>query len=175
MEKFRDGLLGPTVILFSIALVITFALAYVNQMTAPIIAEGMVAAADEIRAQVIPSAQTFTEVTGVQLPAGVIEAYRADNGAGFVFRSAAKGYDGDVVFMVGINGDGEIIGIELFQHNETPGLGTKVADTNFLRGWYGSADPTKVDGITGATRTSDALRKALLQAKAAFELIKEAE
>jgi electron transport complex protein RnfG len=173
MVRFRDGLLGPTVILLGICLVIAFALSFVNQMTADVIAEGQIDAENEVRAKVLPAAQTFTKVTAVQLPAGVIEAYKADNGEGFVFRSSAKGFSGEVVFIVGIDRDGKITGIDMFQHDETPGMGTKVANESFLRAWYGDANPSEVDGITGATKTTNALRNALLQAKAAFELVKE--
>jgi len=175
MEEFRDGLFGPTIILFVICLVFTFALAFVNRMTAPIIAQGQITALNEVRSKVLPAAESFTEIAGVKFPEGVSEVYRADNGMGFVFRSAAKGFAGNVTFIVGVDMDGKITGIEMFEHDETPGLGSKVADRNFLQNWYGDADPSSVDGITGATRTTNALRNALIRAKEAYMLVKEGQ
>jgi electron transport complex protein RnfG len=172
--KFRESMAGPTVILLAICLVITFALAFVNQVTAPVIEAGQIAAANAVRARVLPGGGAFTELTGIPLPDGVSEAYQADNGSGFVFRSAAKGFGGNVTYMIGIDASGNVTGIEMFSHNETPGLGTKVADENFLGAFYGAADPDEPDGITGATRTTESLRNSLKQAKAAYELVKGA-
>ena len=174
MAKFKDGLVGSTIILLAICLFFTVALVVVNNATAPIIELGQIEAANKVRAEVFQASDTFTAITGVDLPGGVSEAYRADNGEGFVFRSAAKGFDGNVTFIIGIDKNGEVTGINMFEHTETPGLGTKIGAPEFLQKWLGNADPNTVDGITGATRTTNALRGALLQAKQAYELVKEA-
>ena len=49
----------PVVVLVVICLVITFALAYVNSITAPIIADNTAKAADEARAELLPAATSF--------------------------------------------------------------------------------------------------------------------
>lgn len=171
MSKFRDGLIGPTVILFIICTVITFALAAVYNVTEPVIAEGEVAAANAVRMEVLPEAQGFTEITA-QLPEGVTEAYRADNGAGYVFTSQAKGFGGAVVYMIGMDEDGAVVGINLFSHEETPGLGTKIGEPEYLQRYYGDVDPDTVDAVTGATRTTNSLKNSLRQAAEAYEIVK---
>lgn len=172
MSKFRDGLLGPTVILFAICFVITFSLAAVYNVTEPVIAAGEIAAANAVRTQVLPAGDTFTEVKAA-MPEGVTAAYRADNGSGYVFTSEAKGYGGTVVWMVGVDADGSIIGINLFSHSETPGLGTKVGEPDYIAQYVGGSDPDAVDSISGATRTSNSLKNSLRQALEAYQIAKE--
>ena len=172
MRKFRDGPLGPTVILFGICFVMTLLLAFTYQTTAPIIEQAQIAAANEARAEVLPGATGFEEITGAALPDGVTAAYRSDNG--YVFTSGAKGFDGVVTYMIGVDLDGNIAGITMFDHNETPGLGTKVAAPDYLSLYHGGVDPDDIAAVTGATRTSNSLKNSLKQAKAAFELVKGA-
>lgn len=172
MSKFRDGLVGPTVILFAICFVITFALAGVYNMTAPVIAAGEIASANEARKEVLETGDSFSEITGADLPEGVTAAFEADNGAGYVFTSEAKGFGGPVVYMVGIDSDGNVVGITMFSHGETPGLGTKIGEMEYLEKFYGSVDPQTVDAVSGATRTTNSLKNALVQAKEAYELVK---
>ena len=173
MTKFRDGLIGPTLILFTICFVITLALAQVYVITKPIIDEGERVASNEARMEVLPEGKGFAEITGAALPEGVSEAYKADNGAGYVFTSEAKGFGGPVVYMIGIDNGGNVVGLKMFSHDETPGLGTKVGDMGYLQNYYGSVDVDVVDAVTGATRTTESLKNSLKQAYAAFELVKE--
>jgi electron transport complex protein RnfG len=171
--KFRDGTIGPVIILLAICAVITVALAAIYQVTAPVIKEGEIVAANEVRGAVLPGAASFTEVTG-SFPDGVSEVYKADDNSGVVIRSAANGYGGAVTFMIGFDADGAITGINLFDHNETPGLGTKAGEAGYLAQFLGDTDPDSVDAVTGATRTSNALKNAIGQAKEAYAIAKEA-
>lgn len=172
--KFRDGTPGPTVVLFGICSVIALALAAVYQVTDPLIKQGAVDAANEVKSQVLPAGESFTDIEGITFPEGVSQVSRADNGTGFVIRSAANGYGGAVTFMIGIDRDGAVTGISMFDHSETPGLGTKVGEQPYLDRYYGKTDPGSVDAVTGATRTSNALKNSIRQALEAYEMVKEA-
>lgn len=173
MSKFRDGMIGPTIILLSICLVITFALAGVYTATKDTIAMREIEAANDARMRVLTTGETFTEIA-VELPDGVTDAYRADNGTGYVFTSQAKGFGGEVVWVIGMDADGGVTGIDLFSHEETPGLGTKVGEADYLAKYLGDVDPSTVDAVTGATRTSNSLKNAVSQARAAYEIVKGA-
>ena len=59
----------PVVVLVAICLVITFALAYVNSITSPIIAENSAKAADASRAELLPAATSFEKYEGELLVA----------------------------------------------------------------------------------------------------------
>jgi len=188
MKKFRDGMLGPTVILGTICLVITFALAGTYEATKEPIRLAGLRAAETARALVLPAARTeeapqgaeeeaeesFVLIEGIALPEGVKEAYKAVNGSGYVFVAGAKGFGGVVTFYVGMDADGNYVGINMFDHDETPGLGTKVGADSYLEKYYGRNTPSGVDAITGATRTSNALKNTLLACNEAYELVKEA-
>lgn len=167
--KFRDGDIGPVIILLAICTVIALALAAVFTVTDPVIKAGEIAAANEVRSDVLPGSDTFTKVEG-SFPEGVPEVYRADNGSGYVIRSVANGYGGAVTFMIGMDASGNVTGINLFAHNETPGLGTKVDNSDYLSQYLGDTEPDSVDAITGATRTSNALKAAMRQAKEAYTI-----
>lgn len=171
MSKFKDGPIGPTVILLAICLVITFALAGVYNVTAPVIETGKIAEANEARKNVLPAGDTFTQVPDASLPEGVTEVYKADNGAGYVFTTGARGFGGPVVYMVGLDSSGETTGIHMLSHKETPGLGTKVQDQAYLEQYYGGRDPEAVDAVSGATRTTNSLKKALAQAQEAYQML----
>lgn len=173
MSKFRDGLIGPTVILLAICAVITFALAGVYNVTKPVIEQGEIEAANLARAKVLSTGDSFTQLD-VELPDGVSEAFIADNGTGYVFKSAAKGYGGDVVYMIGIDAGGNVAGIEIFDHGETPGLGTKIFDAGYSGQYLGDVDPDSVDAVSGATRTSNSLKNSIKQAKEAYQTLKGA-
>ena len=46
---------------------------------------------------------------------------------GVVFRqSTSKGYNGNISFWLGVNTEGEILGVRVISHKETPGLGDKI-------------------------------------------------
>lgn len=170
--KFRDGMVGPTVILFVICAITVLVLAFTNQVTAPIILETNLEQANLIRQQVLPEADTFVEhedLTG--FPSGISGAYEAVGGAGYVFTSSAKGYDGQVTFLIGVDSKGAVAGVSMFDHNETPGIGTKVGQDTYKDQYVGKTGAEGVDYIQGATLTSTALHDAVDKALAAYQVL----
>ncbi|MCK4538363.1 MAG: FMN-binding protein, partial [Candidatus Krumholzibacteria bacterium] len=82
-------------------------------------------------------------------------------------------YSGDINFMIGVNMDGVVQGLEILKHLETPGLGAKIIDEDFKVQYRGRSltDPenwavTKDGGtfisISGATISSRAITKATM-------------
>jgi len=77
------------------------------------------------------------------------------------------GYGGDIVVMIGIDiQTDQIVGLEIIQHSETPGVGSKVEKSSFRKQWKGliideSVDLTsrggQIDAISGATYSSKAV------------------
>ncbi|MFC1624374.1 RnfABCDGE type electron transport complex subunit G [Candidatus Omnitrophota bacterium] len=47
---------------------------------------------------------------------------------GYVFIAKRYGYSSVIETMVGIKSDGEITGVRILSHNETPGLGSKIVE-----------------------------------------------
>ncbi len=154
----RITIVSPIIVLVSIALVASFLLAAVYQMTAPVIAEREAATRNAALQQVLPDASSFTKLD-TQLVNGVTEVYQADNGAGIVCSTNCKSQQGgEIAMMVGINAVGQLNGISVISHNETAGIGDKVLQDSYFERFYGIAtvdDVLAVDVISGATKTSD--------------------
>lgn len=82
--------------------------------------------------------------------------------SGLAFKVVAPdGYSGNIDVMVGVDPSGTVVGIEILSHNETPGLGDKIAFPEFKNifvgknldnaDWRVKKDGGEFDQITGAT------------------------
>lgn len=84
---------------------------------------------------------------------------------------AHHGYGGPIRMMVGIMPDGKLLGVEILQQNETPGLGNRIEEKTFRDQFLGKSlassrwkvtkDGGDFDQISGATISSRALVKGL--------------
>lgn len=163
----------PTLVLAVIALVMTAFLAITNEVTTPIIAENNAKIANESRALVLPEADDFEELTG-DFPENTVDAYKATNGAGFAITTTAKGYDSDPLkIMVGIGADGTVTKINILASSETPGLGSKVSEESFTNQVIGmDASMEGYEMISGATKSSNAVKKAIQTAYEVYDMVK---
>ena len=91
----------------------------------------------------------------------------------YAFESVAHdGYSGDIRILVGMKPDGEVLGVRITEHHETPGLGdkieTRISDwilgfdhqvikQDNLTEWAVKKDGGKFDQFTGATITPRAV------------------
>ncbi len=73
----------------------------------------------------------------------------------------AAGRNGDVTVEI-IADDGMIYQINVVKHQETDGIGTKAVEA--LPGAIFEAQSLKIDGVSGATLTSDAIKAAIVAA-----------
>lgn len=83
---------------------------------------------------------------------------------GAVFTVSAKGYSSVIEAVAGMLTDGSIEGIKIISHNETPGLGSRIAEEPaFLTQFRGKKanQLDKVQAITGATVSSRAVINAV--------------
>ena len=119
------------------------------------------------RALLFPDAGSFEEVDAPAIE-GLNSVYRADTG-GYVFDVTSAGYAGDVELMVGIASDGTVAGIQVVAENETDGIGSNALTDDYFGTFTGlaasgsvtledgGADAVHVDGVSGATFTSNAV------------------
>ena len=107
------------------------------------------------------------------------QAVLAGHEDGYAVETAVDGFGGTFRVMVGFDQEGNILGYEILEHQETPGLGShmehwfKNADKpgqNIIGRKAGALQVSKdggdVDAITAATITSRAFLKAINQAYA---------
>ena len=165
-----ESTVKPVVVLSVIALVVSFLLALVNSFTAPIIDANQKAATLAAYVDVMPtvsSASDLEEVTDITTE-NIAGAVKAADGS-LAVKAEEKGFDGGVLsVIVGMDANGTETGIWVDASTQTKGIGSGVADEDFLKQFDG-LDCTQnvvmgengVDGKTGATFSSKALFAAI--------------
>ncbi len=180
------AILIPTLVLFLVCLCVTAALAGTNMLTKPIIAQLNIETAKQSRQQVLPDAADFEEASkgDVQYHIGKDASGQT---VGYVFTNTSNsGYGGAVEVMTGIDAEGNVTGVVILGHNETPGLGANAEKESFRDQYLQAAraegfslikSGTPGDGqilaMTGATITSNAVTEAVNQSCAQYFTVKE--
>ena len=107
----------------------------------------------------------FPEMSEYTLDDEIYTIY--DNGAvvGYAFLAIGKGYGGDIDILIGLEDETTIKGITIISQSETPGLGSRIAESSFASKFAGlnigdvalKQDGGQIDAITGATISSGAV------------------
>lgn len=188
-KKLESNFINMVIVLFSVTLIASAAVGYVNSLTeGPITKAKQEKQASAIR-QVIPGEfdnNPNADVWKVKTPdGGELEFYPAKKN-GEPVGTAVKtytnnGFGGQIWLMVGFNPDGTVADYSVLEHKETPGLGSKM-DLWFGKNGKGnitgknpgtaglkvSKDGGDVDAITAATISSRAFLDAVNRASAAL-------
>jgi len=152
----------PTFSLIMVALVMTSLTFLVNLLTEERIQNIMYADLIAAKESIFPQADGFTRET-VTIDGEEIRYYMVENNEGYIFTTSTIGYGGNMVVVTGVNQDGYVVGVEVVEHEETPGLGTDVFDYEFVSQFKVSYSPQgftvgyNIDTISGSTITVDAL------------------
>ncbi|MBW8306610.1 MAG: electron transport complex subunit RsxG [Thiobacillus sp.] len=177
------------IILFVFALVGTAMLAFTHDRTEPTITRGQLAAKRALLSQVLPatlydndllaSQQSVPadDLLGTHQPSALWLARRGGEFSGVVLEAVAPdGYSGDIALLIGIDADGNVTGVRVTAHRETPGLGdyidrAKSAWIDQFAGksltnpapkqWKVAKDGGTFDARAGATITPRAVVKAV--------------
>ncbi len=150
----------PVVILVVISVVTTALLAITNFVSAPIIVANQQASADATRKELLTDADSFTLVEGDYLTSEdqsvkISEVYQADNGAGMVITAVTKSFGGDLTMMVGLDAQGAVTGVDVTDHSDTPGVGSKDMQPEYLAQYKGLTTLTSEDVKKETSVTSD--------------------
>ena len=176
-------ILRLTFTLLIICAVVAGLLAAVNAITAPIIAEAKAEKTRQAIAAVIPYTENLEEISFADETGMVSKVYRAvdwnaltssqivtvDMATYYAVEVAPSGFGGTITMMVGVSLEGEVLGISIISHAETPGLGA-VAAQNTDKGaafreqfvglmagiTIGDGD-NQIDALAGATISSQAI------------------
>lgn len=128
----------------------------------------------------LPDSKEFVKEAYDGEDANIRSVHKAENG--FVIETVTYGYADEITMFIGVNNDGKVTGLVVYDAHETFGLGNEVlTDHVFLSQFLNSAgtfavatsgadafsgatgesetsgDTVDVDGITGATVTSKAI------------------
>ena len=151
--------------LLAITAVVAAALAGVNSVTAPAIAELNAQKTQQAIELVLPGGgEQLSDIPAVDL---VSKVYASETG--YAIEVTPGGFDNTITMMVGVDKAGSVLGISIIKHTETAGLGAVAAAStpageNFRGQFVGASgsvavtkDGGQMDAITGATITSRAV------------------
>ena len=88
---------------------------------------------------------------------------------GYVGIGEANGYGGPLRMAVAVDLDGNVTGMAIIKHRETPSWYRKVSESGFIQSLYGKSYQAAfqlgedVDGVTSATYTSRAIAESVLE------------
>lgn len=174
-------------IAFTIAGTVTLAL--VHHTTKAPIAKAEAAVRMSLFAQILPADLHDNALLqdAVKQPAGgdlgnrdetlIYRARLANTPSAVILEATAPdGYSGDIKLLVAIKASGEVLGVRVLDHRETPGLGDyiDIAHSQWIKqfdaqslakrpdeGWFVKKDGGQFDFTTGATITPRAVIKAV--------------
>ena len=188
-DKKKSTIIKDALALFAITLVSGLALGFVYELTKPVIEANELEAKTAAYATVYTDADTFTEsddLTAAVADAAnllassgtegttIEEAYQAVDASGNVLGYvmsvvSTKGFGGEIKASLGVTLEGEVTGIEFLTLNETAGLGSKAADSEYKDQYLGkvvdsftvtkdgASSDDQINAISGATITSNAV------------------
>lgn len=165
-------------ILLSITVVCATILAFSNEITSVKIEEANILANESARIEILSDANNFKlldekKIEEIQNKSPeIMEIYQGSNGenlVGYTIKAKVRGYDGEIELMAGISTEGNITGMKILSHGETPGLGGNATKDYFSDSFKGKSvedqlvavtDPkaeNEVQALTSATVTTNAI------------------
>ena len=158
-------------ILFSFCAIGALILASLNSVTAPRIKALEKEKTDKALVEVFPDGGDFQEIELDGSNESIAEAYTVMSGGSEVGKCVlvdSQGFGGAIRMMVGVTNEGAVTGVSIVSMNETPGLGTKADDAEWLSQFALKTSPisvvkgqataeNEIVAVSGATVTSKAV------------------
>jgi Na+-translocating ferredoxin:NAD+ oxidoreductase subunit G len=182
LDDLRSKLVYQGILLGSVTLLTGGALALADRATEADIQTAQARDMQQSLAQVLPGQydnDLLKDTVMVPGPDGEVTVYRARRAGkveAVVFKVQGQGYAGPVVSMMGVDRDGQVLGVRVINHKETPGLGDKVdpAKSDWIHAfehkyfgdppadkWAVKKDGGVFDQFSGATITPRAVVKSV--------------
>ena len=165
----------PVIVLVTICTIAGILLGLVHNVTQPIADANAAKKAQETYEKLMPGVASFEELPcSVEGCTAALRALDEDGDSmGTIIVAQSKGYGGQVPIAVAFDETGTVSNITTMPNDETPGLGTKIADDSYIGQYVGlSPDPitaNDIDLISGATISSKAALAAFNIAVEAYE------
>lgn len=185
----KSSLKNMVVVLFSITLIASLCVGLVNKITFEPIEKAKAENIQKALKNVLPEFDASEEeaMTVDELPVIVHTAKQGEQVVGYAVETmTTKGFSGVFRLMVGFRASGEVYNINVLEHSETPGLGSKMSDEgNSLLVSFKDKNPANmkqplavvkdggdVQALTAATISSRAYVDAVVRAYNAVQQIK---
>ena len=176
--KERKPVLYAGLILFIICAVSGLLLSLTYEFTKDMIARKKLEVSMEACREVLPDGYQTLEPVEVSSQFTEIKEVYYSKGNGYCMMLEGIGYKGDKIeIVIGINEAGNICGIVIVSHSETPGLGSNITKASFLNQFIGKnasdglvlvktdqGNENEIDAVSGATMSSSGVVNAVNQA-----------
>ncbi|MCP3683737.1 MAG: FMN-binding protein [bacterium] len=165
MNKKESGI-KMLIVLTGVCLLSAAVLGYIHISTFERIEKNRIKRIEEAVSNVLPGITDYEKVSSDPV---IFKGKNGDADAGYAVLSSGMGFQGDIVLMVGLDSTiNNIEGVVILESVETPGLGDKIRELDFLKQFQGknvsSDSEIGVDAITGATISSVAVGKIINKA-----------
>lgn len=107
----------------------------------------------------------FTDETGL-----IKKVYEAE-GAGYAYILENQGFADVITFALGFDLEGNIVGYEIINLNDTPGYGSQVGEEAFVSSVVGKTSVDGIATISGSTKSSKAVVDAIDAARANYNAL----
>ena len=165
----------PTLVLTVICIVVTLSLSSANALTYKKIENLAIKNQNNAMAKLMEGDYESATFTANDQDVDYTIVKKDGKIIGYIFKTSAKGYGGEISVMTAVNPDASVAAVEILDASgETPGLGQNVTKENFYKQYEGrphdvvvvkggNADKVKneIDAVTGATISSKAVTKAV--------------
>ena len=157
------GIFKVGAVLLSICAAVTLILSLVNFLTFDAAEKNKKKEIDTAIRSLFPkSTSSVEEETAYGSPiSGVYKVMENDTHIGYAVGTVSNGFGGEIEMLVGIENGGKIRGVKIISLSETPNVGSRVDDDEYLSGYKGKSGTLKlkedIDAISGASISSKAV------------------
>lgn len=150
-------------------------LSQIDSWAAPKIEMHRKAAMEEAIFNVQPEAENYEQIESAEFP--LFEVFDSEhNSLGYAVLYEGNGFQGNIRLMFGVEKNlNTLKGLEILEQVETPGLGTKVAESDFKDQFNGLRCETQVDWVKGASPSKpneiQAVTGATISSKSVVQII----
>jgi|LSQX01.3.fsa_nt_gb electron transport complex protein RnfG len=175
----NNEIIKLSLVLFLVTFIVALILAIGNYVTADRIEQLNILLQEKAQKEVLPEADSFMQIPEEEVKKNDINSVQKvyigekdGKQVGYCVSVISKGYGGDIEMIVGVDTDGKITGINIVNFEETPGLGSKAGEPQYLDNYINKSvtkilkvvkgkanSDNEISAISGATMTSEAVTK----------------
>ncbi|SDJ08100.1 FMN-binding protein [Proteiniclasticum ruminis] len=156
------------VVLLATVLVAGGVLLFADAQLRPLIEAAGSGEYQEILEKIFPDSKNFEEEEFTDETGLIQKLFEDEDNGGFVYILENQGFADKITFALGFDLEGNIVGYEIINLNDTPGYGSQVGEEAFIGSVVGKTSVDGIATISGSTKTSKAVVDAIDAARANF-------
>ena len=156
------------VVLLATVLVAGGVLLFADAQLRPLIEAAGSGEYKEILEKIFPESKNFEEEEFTDETGLIQKLFEDEDNGGFVYILENQGFADKITFALGFDLEGNIVGYEIINLNDTPGYGSQVGEEAFIGSVVGKTSVDGIATISGSTKSSKAVVDAIDAARANF-------